>query len=105
GVWIGFVEPQIIQRRIINQLWIRFAKDVVFSGVMKIPTELLGNYFYLIRPRGSCVQLKRRPNSLAHHGQADEDHRSHDGPDYFKAIVSVAVSRPLLVGCLAIFPA
>src|SRR2546421_11820573 len=71
---------------------------------MKIPAELLGDHLDPVRAGGRGMQMERRPNFLAHHGQANEDHRRDDGPENLQAVVPVRVNRAPAAGGVAIFP-
>src|SRR6266511_4023511 len=48
--------------------------------------------------------MKRRPHSLTHHGEADEDDRSDHSPHDFQPIVTMRIGRALGTGAVTIFP-
>ena len=47
------------------------------------------------------MKIKRSPNSLAHHGETDEDDGGRDGPDNFKSIVAMRIGSALGAGVVA----
>src|SRR2546423_12664203 len=47
------------------------------------------------------MEIKRRPNSLAHYGETNEDDCGSDGPDDFQTIVAMRIGRALGVGIVA----
>src|SRR2546430_17587725 len=71
---------------------------------MKIPTELLGDYFDPVRAGRRRMKVERRPNLLTHHGQTDKNNRGDDGPENFEAVIPVRVNRACAAGGVAILP-
>ena len=47
GIWIGLVQANIVERRIVDKVWIRAPEDSVFARVMEVPLKLLSNDFNL----------------------------------------------------------
>src|SRR2546421_11517826 len=97
---IGVIKADVVQSRIVDQVWIGAAEHVVLAGIMKVPTKLLCDYFNLKRSRRSGMEIKRRPNSLAHYGETNEDDCGSDGPDDFQTIVAMRIGRALGAGII-----
>src|SRR5262249_40890261 len=90
---------------IVDQFGISAAIHTVFAGIMEVPLKLLRDHFDRIGSGRSVVEPQLSPNTLPHHCESDEDHRSDNRPDHFQPVATARVNRAITrLSRIAILP-